>query len=439
MIRKKGSPGIFFGWWINLVTGVVSGFGHGFYSYGMSVFFKPLASELNLSRAATSLATGIGRLQGGIEAPITGWLSDRFGPKWVVIVGLCIYVAGLALMYYINAPWTYYVVWGVIIAIGNNTANTIAIDKVLADWFIKKRGLALGTRFVILGICGIIVLPVVTWLVDTQGWRMTCLIWAVVMFIGIPFLWYFVKQKRPEYYGLLPDGVAVDEDSEADVDAMIGKGVEYAASFEETEFTLRQAMRTSSYWLTTIAWLFYTVVLGAFNIHIIPFLTDMGISKIAAGGMMALMVFFTIPARFIGGVLADRVRKNRIQYLVAGAFFLQVIGILVFLLHQSIVTVYVFLILYGFGSGAPTPLRMTLGGRYFGRKAFASIQGTSMVLTAPMSFLSPVYAGWVYDTTGSYTDAFISFAVLCALSAFLMLLVHPPKPPAQVGNIRKFL
>jgi cyanate permease len=248
-----------------------------------------------------------------------------------------------------------------------------------------------------------------------------------------------VKQKRPEYYGLLPDGAAVGADSETAPDALISRGVEYAAGLDEKEFTFRQAIKTSSYWLLSASWLFYTIVTGAINIHIIPFLTDMGISEAAAGGLMAMMVFFTVPARFLGGVLADRVRKNRLQYLAAGAFLLQTIGIVAFLLHQSIVTVYVFLIFYGLGSGAPTPLRLTVGGRYFGRKAFASIQGSSMAMTVPTAFFAPVYAGWVYDTTGSYNGAFVSFAIMSALSALLMLLVRPPKAPEQVTDITRFM
>jgi len=82
---------------------------------------------------------------------------------------------------------------------------------------------------------------------------------------------------------------------------------------------------------------------------------------------------------------------------------------------------------------------MAIGGRFFGRKAFASIQGSSMVFTAPAALLSPVYAGWVYDTTGSYITAFTLFAALAALSAVLMCLVRPPKPPAQITGIRQFL
>jgi len=410
----------------------------GFYHYGISVLFKPLAADLRLSRAVTSVAAGIGGLESGLTSPLVGWLSDKFGPRWPIFIGTCIMATGLALMNFINSLWAYILVWGVIIGFGLNLALTIAVDKALANWFISKRGLALGIRFMLFGICGVIVLPTVTWLVTTQDWRITNLIWAGVMFAGLPFLWFFVKQKRPEYYGLLPDGATVEEET-AGANQMIDRGVEYAINLGETEFTFRQAMRTWSYWMLLMAWTSEMIIMGSIEIHIIPLLTDMGIGQTVASAMMAMMVFFTIPSRFLGGLLADRFRKERMQFLLAGTFLLQAVGITAFLLNQTIAIVYVFLILYGFGSGATTPLKLTMQGRYFGRKAFASILGSFLLFTAPASLLAPVYAGWIYDTTGSYITAFIVFAAIAALSTFLICLARPPKPPVKVTDIRKFM
>lgn len=438
LVKKRNSPKIFFGWWTLLVAGTWSGLGTGFRGYGISVFFKPLAADLGLSRAVTSIAAGIGGLEGGLEAPLTGWLCDKFGPRWPIFIGTCIMATGLALMYFINSLWSYLIVWGVIIGFGGNLALTIAVEKVLSNWFVRKRGLVLGIRFVLMSLGGVFAIPIVTWLVTTYNWRITNLTWAVVMFAGAPLLWFFVRQKRPEYYGLLPDGASVKGEI-ADTNQMIDKGVEYASDLGETEFTLRQAMRTQPYWMLVIAWAGTHIIQGALNIHIIPFLTDRGIEPVIASGMMAMMVFVTIPARFLGGVLADRFRKNRMQFLLAGAYLLQAIGITAFLLNQTTAMVYVFLILYGFGNGATVPLKLTMQGRYFGRKAFASIQGTAIMFGAPASFIAPIYAGWIYDITGSYVIAFITLAALAALVTFLMCLARPPKPPAQVGDIRKFM
>ena len=264
------------------------------------------------------------------------------------------------------------------------------------------------------------------------------MVWSGVMFATLPLIYFLVKQERPEYYGLLPDGATVEGEA-ADTSQMIDKGVEYATSLGETEFTVRQAMKTSAYWMLLVAWCSGMIVMSAVNIHIIPFLTDMGIDPMAATGMMAMMVFFTIPARFLGAFLGDYVGKDHLPFFMSGTFLLMAAGIIAFLLKQSIAMVYVFLILYGFGSGASIPVRLIVGGRYFGRKAFGTILGSVMIIEAPIGFVAPIYAGWIYDITGSYITAFITFTALATFAAFLMLLVRPPKPPAQVTDIHKFV
>jgi MFS family permease len=438
LIKRKRFPKIYFGWWQTLVTCTWGGLGSGFSTLGISVLFKPIATDLSLSRAAASLAAGVSRLEGGLVAPVTGWLSDKYGPKWVIFTGACIVVIGLVLMYFINSLWQYIVVWGAIIGSGSNLAFTLAIDKTITNWFIKKRGRAFATRFVLIGILGVILLPIVTWLVTTQGWRMANLIWAVVMFTGLPFLWFFVKRKRPEYYGLLPDGAPMTEEA-ADTSQMIDTGVEYATSLGETEFTIRQALKTPSYWLLALGFSAGTTAYGAINVHLISFLTDIGIDPGAAGGMMALMVFFNIPSTFLTGFFADRVRTDHLRFLLVGVFLLQVIGITVIILSQTIAMIYVFLILFGFGSGANIIVRILIEGRFFGRKAFASIHGVTNLLHAPIGFVTPIFAGWIYDTTGSYTIAFVSFATLTMAGACLVFFLRPPKPPAEVTDISKFM
>ena len=363
--------------------------------------------------------------------PLSGWLSDKFGPKWVIVTGICFMSAGLLLMNFINSAWSYYTVWGVVMAIGQSLGLSIAIDVMLTNWFVSKRGRAFSLRFAIVGIIGVIVLPIIGWLIATQGWRTTCLIWAALVFAGVPLVLYFVKQRRPEYYGLLPDGAKVEPGSETDRDAMIARGREYAAGFQETEFTLRQALRTSAFWMLTAAWVVYGAIFAGFNVHCIPFLTDMDIDPVAAASMMAMMVFFTIPSRFFGGIIADQVIKDHLKFLLAATFIFPALGITFFLLNQNLASVYVFLILFGFGTGAFVPLDIVIRSRYFGRKAYGSIQGSSVILSAPIAFLSPIYTGWVYDTSGSYTTAFILFAALGALAAFTMCLVKVPKPPTD--------
>jgi cyanate permease len=163
----------------------------------------------------------------------------------------------------------------------------------------------------------------------------------------------------------------------------------------------------------------------------------MGIPPALAGSMMGTMVFATIPTRFLSGYLADRVKR---QYLLlAGAFALDAIGFAAFILWPTIPTAYLFLILFGLGTGAPTTLILVMQGRYFGRKAFGSIMGTANLFRTPGAILAPVYAGWVFDRTGSYRTAFVTFLGIALSAALLACFIRPPRAPEAKTDIRQIV
>jgi len=218
---------------------------------------------------------------------------------------------------------------------------------------------------------------------------------------------------------------------------MIDKGIEYAGEVQEVEFTLRQAIRTAAYWLIILAQASHSMAIPAILLHRMPFLTDMGIDPVKAALIIGVVSAASIPAFIVGGFLADRVKRGHLRFLLGGAYFLQAIGIAAFLLNQTIAMVYVFFILYYCALGISLPLTSAIFGRYFGRKGYGSIRGSSIMFITPVGVVSPIYAGWIYDTTGSYIAAFTLFAALLAFSAVVMSLSYPPKPPAEVTDIRK--
>jgi sugar phosphate permease len=412
--------------------------GHGYHAYGFSALFKPISSELGFSRAAASVAASIGRLEGGFESPLSGWFTDKYGPKWIVLAGVFFIGLSLILMNFINSLWTFYVIWGVMLGTGTNIALAMPLQVAIANWFVKKRGLASSIQMVFSGLSGMLVLPLIAWLIISQGWRTTCLIGGVVMLlVGLPLVWFFLKQHRPEYYGLLPDGATVEKAEAVETDQMINRGVEYAAEVEEVEFTLRQAMKTRAYWLLIAANGLHSLAMPAINIHGIPFLTDIGIDSFKAAGILAMMVGVSVPIRLLGGFLVDRVKKQHLRFLMAGAYLIQAVGFSIFLLNQTTSMIYVWFIVYGIGMGAGVALMMPMRARYFGRKAIGSIGGISRAFMTPLGVAAPIYLGWVYDTTSSYIGAFTLVAVLLAVSAVLAATITPPKPPPQITDVRK--
>ena len=253
--------------------------------------------------------------------------------------------------------------------------------------------------------------------------------------VGLPLVWLFVKQHRPEYYGLLPDGATAEAEA-ADTRQMIDRGVRYAAEVQEVEFTFRQAMRAPAFWLILVARSVQSMASPAITIHAIPFLTDIGIGPVVAAAMFAMLLVVGLPLRFIGGLLSDRIQKNHLRFILGGAYLMMAGGFALFLLNQTIPMIYAWFIVFGIGSGLDRGVMGPMQARYFGRKAFGSITGISAMIMTPVGIAAPVYFGWVYDTTGSYMNALTITTGLLVFAAVVISLARPPRPPAEVTDIR---
>jgi sugar phosphate permease len=438
IVKDPSSRRAFPGWWIVLATGFVTFWAHGYYTQGFSALFKPIASDLGLSRAITSVAPSIGSLAAGFESPLAGWFTDRFGPRRVIFLGTFLMGLGLMLMWLVNSRWTFFLVWSGIVATGLNVGMAIPVDKAISNWFVRKRGLALSMRALLQGLATMAVLPMIAWLLTVTDWKMTCLFGGAVMWVvGLPLVLLLVKDHRPEYYGLMPDGAVMPPQPEADRAAMIDKGVEYAEGVQEYEFTLKQAIRTRSFWLFTFAWACSMLVTGPLMVHLISFLTDpdLGYTPVRAALIMSLASAAAIPTRLLFGWLADRAGKHRMRFVAVGAFALMLAGVLVFQVVRTAGAAFVMVLLYYLGFTAGIPLASAIRVRYFGRKSIGSVAGTATLITMPLTVLAPILVGRIYDRTGSYGDAFNLFIVLLILACLLMLLAIPPKPPQRSGDI----
>lgn len=420
---------MFPGWWLVLTGGFLALWGFGYQAYGFSALFKPISQELGLSRTATTIPASIGRLEGGFIAPVAGWLTDRFGPKWLILLGTALVGICFSLMSLVHSFWAFLVVWGVFLAIGIDLALMVPLQAAIARWFVRRRGLAGGIQVLFSGLSGVLVLPLVAWLITVVGWRMTCLIGGVVMLlVGVPMVWFFVRQHPPERYGMLPDGASAEEVEGMD---MVEKGRRYAEETSEYDFSFSRALRTPAFWLLLLSGACHNLAAPVVNIHSVPFLTDNGVDPVRAAQMLSLMVVVSIPARFVGSFLIDRVRKEHFRFLIFGAYSLQALGFVSFLLHQTVAMVYIWFVLYGIGFGIGFGLMMPVRVRFFGRRSIGSIMGIGQAIMLPVGIIAPIWAGWVFDRTGSYLLAFKVVAGLLTFGSLLALFIRPPEVPEQ--------
>jgi nitrate/nitrite transporter NarK len=151
------------------------------------------------------------------------------------------------------------------------------------------------------------------------------------------------------------------------------------------------------------------------------------------------MVLASTPGRLIGGVLSDRVDRNRLKYIHATTSILEFAGLVTLMFSRTLWMVYVYSLLRGLGMGMRTGASTQISGRYFGRKAYSTITGTIALIGLPAGIFAPIYVGWLFDTTGSYWVAFEQAVIVYIISIILWYFYDPPKQVAVISDIKRFI
>ncbi len=432
---KEKQKSLFYGWWVVAAATLENAMGMGFFYYGWNTFFLPLQEEFGWSRTRVSLVSSLSRLEGGLEGPLVGWLIDKVGARKIILVGAFLAGAGYIWVSRINSYWALILAF-VILAFGYNAGYSHGTFAVVAKWFIKKRSQALSYVATGNGVGGAIFVPVLAWLIADYGWRRAGLITGLVLWaVTLPVAVFGIKDT-PEQRGLLPDGGPARRAKEPAQEAKPAEEVASAGEGEldEVNFTVVEALKTQAFWVFTVAMFFRQCILSSIVIHEIPYLTDIGIPKVQAASVLALMVLVSIPGRLGFGWLGDRMSKKLLLFLCS---LLQAVGIFFLIRTRTVSMAYLFVIAYGVGYGGCIPLPAALRGDLFGRTSFATINGVVTVVTMASGMAGPIVAGYLYDTTHSYTLAFYAFMIMVTVSGVLFLLIPKPKPPARVAHARQ--
>jgi len=165
----------------------------------------------------------------------------------------------------------------------------------------------------------------------------------------------------------------------------------------------------------------------------------MGIDSIRAAMMFSIAGIAAITTRLGSGIVADRIKKEHLRFILVAASLITAAGITGFLLNKTPAMAQVMLICFYMGFTSITIIQPAINARYFGRKSLGSIQGTTSLIMMPFSVAAPIFVGSIYDRTGSYSTALLVSVIILILITTIMLILRPPKPPAVVEDINKIL
>jgi len=380
--------------------------------YAPPVFLLPLESHFGWSRAAIAAGPGLAALICGLVSPLIGTLTDRYGPRLVMLWGVVILGTSEVLLSQITTVAQYYLICS-ILPVGLAAAAWVPNQTLVANWFVRKRGAAMGVALTGIGIGGLVMASLAGLLIECVGWRAAyAILGGSVLGLVTPVVWWVVRDK-PSEMGLPPDGEGNP------TPARPGPSQGGPASF-----TFEEVVRSPGFWM--LALVEFCAVLGSLAIigHLPAFLADHGASRTIAANVLAITIGLSVAGRLLYGYLGDRLRKKpaMISTLVIFAA-----ADLVLLLVPRPGALPGFVVLFGLGLGGSAVLVPLLVGDYFGLAAFARTVGSLMVAATVAAAIGPVALGVIYDRSGSYALGFALLAVVFALGAVAMALANPPR------------
>lgn len=384
-----------------LTVGVAFGMRNAF-----AVFLIAVIEEFHWSRGLASGALMLGSVMWTLAAPVIGILLDRVGPRVVLPGGSIIMALGFVISGMAHSVVEFYVGMGVFMGVGFAALPMTSQATFLSNWFIRKRGMAIGTAASGIGLGILIVVPLTQRLIATYGWRAAFFILAGVLAIGVAPLNYFFQRQRPEEMNLKPD--FGDPPVRPSVGHIKAAGIDGPS--------LKEALRRWRFWAFAFGVLAGAIPLHMVLIHQVAAVSDAGFSKELAAFGLGLIGLFTAPAMIFMGLLADRIGRQW-SYLLGSASLMLGIFLLMMITDANRSWLfYAFPPFVAFGFSSRQSLYPTIAADLFHGKSFGSIIGAIALFIGAGAGIGPWLGGMIHDWTGNYYWAFCVAQVMTLAS-----------------------
>jgi len=365
------------------------------FGYAVGPLAGDLIAELGFTRAEFSAGRAPQLWVIALASPLLAGAAVRFGARAVLVASALLLAVGYAGIARMHEWWQLTLFWSVV-GLGTVGLGDITVGGVVAQWFRRHRGLALGIVYTGSNIGGFLATRAVASIADETTWREALLtVCAGGGLLLVPFA--LLVRPPPREVAALPDA----------------SDGELPAAAQPGDLTLREAMRTRSFWiLFATLFSFWLYFLGMLD-HLVLFLTDAGLTREEAAGHLSNAVGLGIVSKLGFGWIADRMSPKSSLLLDYG---LLTLSALLLLALPDDALIWVFVACFGFATAARDVVTPLAIGHCFGATSLMQIYGVLMLTLLPGGTLGPIFAGAVHDATGSYFGAFASFAALNALA-----------------------
>jgi len=377
--------------------------------HSFAVFFPPILEEFGWSRGDTAFILSLNLIVYGSLAPITGSLGDRWKPRRVMPIGLIILGLATTGCAFARELWHFYLLLGVAAAIGMACSGWPLLAPALANWFSRKRGLAMGLAQMGAGLSFTYGMYA-EFVIEQLGWRHAYFVLAGTLGAVLLPLYLLFFHFRPESKGLKPYGA--DELVMAGDEVPEVPEVNHAVSHD---WTLQQAMGTYQLWLLMLTYfLFWGIGTYMVITHQVKFAIDVGYSSTFAASIFAIYGIAQIGGNLSAGI-SDRIGREMTVTLASTLMLCALIALVSVNDTSRPWLLYIYAICFGYGGGFFTPTMTAGAADIFHGKHFGAIAGILLTGMGIGGVIGPWLGGYIHDITGSYTSAFF----LC-MGAFVL-------------------
>lgn len=420
----------YYGWVVVAVTFVTMAIGVNART-AFSLFYPPILSEFGWERGITAGAFSFGFVVSGIMSPLIGRLMDRSGPRAVMELGVALMAGGLLLAPLTKEPWHLYLTIGVMVGAGSVCLGYSGQSFFLPNWFLRRRGLAIGIAFAGVGIGSVTLLPWVQHVIEQAGWRTACTAMGLMILIVLAPI-NLLLHKKPEDIGLRPDGEAAPSAAAAKPVSNIVDPV-----WAGTDWTLRRALSTARFWWISLGFFCGLYVWYAVQVHQTKFLLDIGFSPSVGVWSLGVVSLLGIPGQILLGHVSDRIGREWVWTASSLGFAICYATLIALKFTPSLWLVY-FMVLtqgalgYGLTSVMGAVVLEIFQGRHYG-----SIFGTIMLAALAGGAAGPWATGLLHDITGDYTIAFVIGIMMSVLSAVAIWFAGPRQIRLVAGQLHR--
>jgi MFS family permease len=409
----------YYGWWIVvaafLVMFVCAGIGFSTFP----VFLKYLEQDMGWNRTSLSIASMIAALAAGIATPFVGAVVEWLGLRAVMLPGAVLLAGSYLLLGRVHSIHQLWIL-NIGVGIGLATTTILPAQTLVSRWFERRRGRAMGAVTMANALGSVLWLPLTGMLIESYGWRRSYgILGALIGVVSIPVI-LFIIRNSPQSMGLEIDGDVGPAEAS---DSFPGGAIR----FGNEGYTVREAIRTNTFWLIVAATFFLNFAASGFGLHVIPFLSDTELSNAQAVNLWAAVQGVSIAARLFFGYLSERYQK---RYFAAAANVSRLICIAALLLFAMNVAPFalaagVLILVYGAGMGCNAVINPLVIGESFGLKSFARILG---ILGIPYTLgmaLGMYSGGKLFDLRSDYILAFSVFGAGFLLAGISIYFAKP--------------